>query len=108
MKILSEREYYEFPLILGVICLILGLIILCAIVTLILDAFKEKDFELFLIAAFFIVIDLTFFVGFNESLDRKVNHEYKATITDFNEVHDKGYEIVDREGKIYTLVKTKK
>lgn len=42
------------------------------------------------------------------AVNEGVKEEYKATITDFNEVHDKGYEIVDREGEIYTLVKTKK
>lgn len=30
---------------------------------------------------------------------------YKATITDFNEVYERGYEVVDNEGKIYTLKK---
>lgn len=42
------------------------------------------------------------------AVNEGVKEEYKATITDFNEVHDKGYEIVGREGEIYTLVKTKK
>ena len=28
---------------------------------------------------------------------------FQATITDFNEVYNNGYEIVDRDGKIYTL-----
>jgi hypothetical protein len=29
--------------------------------------------------------------------------QYKAIITDFNEVYSQGYEIVDREGDIYIL-----
>lgn len=28
---------------------------------------------------------------------------YKATITDFNEVYTQGYEIIGKDGKIYTL-----
>lgn len=31
--------------------------------------------------------------------------EYKAKITDFNQVHKNGYKIIGKEGKIYTLEK---
>lgn len=31
---------------------------------------------------------------------------YKVKITDFNEVFEQGYEIVDQEGKIYKIVKS--
>ena len=33
---------------------------------------------------------------------------YKAKITDFNVIHENGYEIVDQEGEIYTLKKMEK
>lgn len=33
--------------------------------------------------------------------------EYKALITDFNEVYEQGYKIISQEGKIYTLEKAK-
>lgn len=108
MKILSEREYYEFHPALGFICLAGGLLLLCAVVAFIIEAFKEGRFDLFFGSMVLIVFSLMLFQGFKESLDHKMVYEYKATITDFNEVHDKGYEIVDREGEIYTLIKTKK
>ncbi|WP_214771350.1 hypothetical protein [Exiguobacterium sp. s133] len=108
MKILSEKEYYDFHPALGFICLVCGLLLLCAVVAFIVEAFKEGRFDLFLASMVLVIFSLMLFQGFNESLDHKMVYEYKAIITDFNEVHDKGYEIVDREGEIYTLVKTKK
>lgn len=105
MKILSEREYYDFHPALGLVCLVLGLVALGLVVALIFHAFKDGEFENLFAVAFLILIALILFKGFDKSLDHKMVYEYKATITDFNEVHDKGYEIVDREGEIYMLVK---
>ena len=34
--------------------------------------------------------------------------EYKALVTDFNEVYENGYVVVDREGEIYILEKDNK
>lgn len=31
--------------------------------------------------------------------------QHKVTITDFNEVHKQGYEIIEQEGEIYTVQK---
>lgn len=60
--------------------------------------------RIFLSAALVMLISL-FIYNVARAVNEGVKEEYKATITDFNEVHDKGYEIVDREGEIYTLVK---
>jgi len=38
-------------------------------------------------------------------IEQGVNVTYKATITDFNEVYENGYKIVDRDGDIYILEK---
>lgn len=62
--------------------------------------------RVFLSIALVILISL-FAYSTVRAVKEGIKEEYKATITDFNEVYDKGYEIVDREGEIYTLVKTK-
>lgn len=47
---------------------------------------------------------LFFFVSFNVyTTGPRVT--YKAKVTDFNVVYDKGYEVTDQEGEIYTLKK---
>lgn len=108
MKILTETEYYAFHPVLGVACLILGLFLLGLVIAMIFTVIKEGDYEYLLPIIFVTVISVPMFVGFNASLDRKMIYKYKATITDFNEVYDKGYEITDREGEIYTLIKEDK
>jgi hypothetical protein len=37
------------------------------------------------------------------TVDKGPETQYKATITDFNEVYSQGYEIVGREGDLYIL-----
>lgn len=51
-----------------------------------------------------IILSLSMFVLFRiKDID---NTEYKVIITDFNEVYNNGYEIVDKDGKIYTVRKS--
>jgi len=44
-------------------------------------------------------------LGINQSFKSGVEIEYKVTVTDFNEIYNNGYEIINQEGKIYTLKK---
>jgi 4-hydroxybenzoate polyprenyltransferase len=49
------------------------------------------------VIAFVIISDIAY------AVNKGPETQYKAIITDFNEVYSQGYEIVDREGGIYIL-----
>ena len=105
MEILSKTEYYSFHPILGIFCLIIGIAFLGLVVAMIIEAFKKEEYALIPISLFFIVLAVVLFLGYNTSLDREMVYEYKVIITDFNEVYEKGYEVTDQNGKIYTVTK---
>ncbi|MDF1511098.1 MULTISPECIES: hypothetical protein [Bacillaceae] len=44
-----------------------------------------------------------FIYGIYDTVSSGPDVTYKALITDFNEVYEQGYEIVDQDGKIYTI-----
>lgn len=109
MKILSTTEYTGFHLTMIGINLLAGIFMFVMALTA-LYLFLTGDYYISLIAGFLFTAAIGVFLAYGSYQMYKDGAEvtYKATITDFNEVYDKGYEIVDREGEIYTLVKTKK
>lgn len=109
MKILSVEDFAEINMILTVLCA-LGVaflvIVLCAgIKSILASGFEISDIPPLIIGM--LLVGLLTYGGYCFHTEG-VGAEYQATITDFNEVYDNGYEIIGREGEIYTLVKTKK
>lgn len=108
MEILSKTSYYEFHPVLGYISLIIGLVFAVIVLGLIIDSIKDENITPLFLAVGFSILAAFCIFAFVSSLDHKMVYEYKVTITDFNEVHEKGYEIIDQEGKIYTVTKNGK
>lgn len=106
MNILATVEYHGwfwFILIsLSVITLLFIGLVVIGIVSIIREGIDFNS-----IAALFICALLSTLFGFGtlSAYIDGVQVEYKATVTDFNEVFNKGYEIVKKEGEIYTLTK---
>lgn len=68
---------------------------------------KKSGFDWSRILLSVALVILMFFLSYStgRTVHEGVHVQYKATITDFNVVHDKGFEIIDRKGDLYTLVK---
>lgn len=101
MEILNviEQGVDWFLVLLSVILLVFALIVL----SLMALAIKEEDYlpalVMFLFSA---VIGALAVTGFDSEFSEKPPH-YEVKITDFNEVYEKGYEIIDKRGEIYVI-----
>ncbi len=106
MEILATVEYkgfYYFFLILSscVSIFFLGMFIY-GIIDAIKNVFGRNEF---FAIVFCLLVSAMFGYLVHMQLKTGVHTEYKATITDFNEVYDNGYEITGQEGKLYILEK---
>lgn len=99
MEILSETTRdLEYLIIIG-IWFFIALIGVAMIANSIIEGRFKSELLMGLI-----ILSLSMFVLFRiKDID---NTEYKVIITDFNEVYNNGYEIVDKDGKIYTVRKS--
>lgn len=103
MKILSTEVISGLGdgwMVVGVILILLGVagIVTCLV------ALTEGDFTVSMFGLFLALTSL----GIVGLIDAEYGYEYeqhKVTITDINEVHEKGYEIIEQEGEIYTVQK---
>lgn len=105
MEILSQETYA----VLGGNFLLDGLLILSAMAAalILIGAFLElSDGSVsgFLVSVV-CLIAFSVLTYFSYGWATEYQTKYKVTIDDFNEVHDGGYEIVDQEGDIYTVIK---
>lgn len=105
MEILSKTEYYVMHPFIGYLSLLLVVVFAVISIGLLIEGIKDSELPPILFALFFIGLAVISYKGFDFSLERKMIYEYKVTITDFNEVYEKGYKITDRNGKIYTVTK---
>ena len=99
MEILSETTRdLEYLIIIG-IWFFIALIGVAMIANSIIEGRFKSELLMGLI-----ILSLSMFVLFRiKDID---NTEYKVIITDFNEVYNNGYEIVDKDGQIYTVRKS--
>ena len=61
-----------------------------------------------IVAILFLAMALTFAFMGNNRYEEGIEIEHKVLITDYNEVYDKGYEVVEQEGDIFTIKKKDK
>lgn len=107
MEILSGQvlkgEYYFILTVLSLI----GLLFLIMSVGILISMISDKDFTFNNVAGTIVcgVVALLVSFGLYTAYQKGAEVQYKATVTDFNEVYDQGYEIIGNEGKIYTLKK---
>ena len=105
IEILSETvhyfDYYSSIIVLG----ILALFCLVTAAKCHLDSvYREETYKITNRTMSIILLVATFvFLGL--ILAKHPYVTYKAAITDFNEVYNQGYKIVDQDGKIFTLEK---
>lgn len=103
MKILNQSEYYVNN---GGIDLLGILGVLATVVLIIVTLSLLLDGEL---GAFIVSFMLTAVIGFGTyhatDYATQTGIEYEVTIDDFNEVYEKGYEIVEKRGEIYVVRK---
>jgi len=89
-----------------VILSVFFLMFLLPIVILLIEGVKKRfSFGVVLFMSLCLVAVALAATGIIHSFKSGVEIEYKATVTDFNEVYNNGYEIINQEGKIYTLKK---
>ena len=103
MKILSTEVKHAVDGGWEIVCVILTLVMLVGIAVALVGLF-EWEVELFVagLAVIFVA------VGFINLIDNHFGYEYeqhKVLITDYNEVHQNSYEIIDQEGEIFTIQK---
>ncbi|RKJ50019.1 hypothetical protein D7X33_32730 [Butyricicoccus sp. 1XD8-22] len=108
MNILATVEYHFWFWVIVIFLFIVTLILLSVfiggIISVIQSGFENTDLIVLLfLMGLFLLFGYATYSAYNEG----VYVEYKATITDFNEVFNNGYEIVGNEGEIYTLKKVK-
>lgn len=107
MEILSERvlngEYYFL------LCVLIGLSLLffALLIFMVVDVIRGKEEISEYIFPGIVVSIISIVCGFGGYLAYKEGPdvEYKAAITDYNEVYKDGYKVVRHEGKIVTLKK---
>lgn len=105
MEILSESvlkgEYYFVLFILITVALILFTLIISISASLIKG--KEEIREYIASGSILLLIAIGFTIGGYFAYKEGPDVEYKAIITDYNEVHKGGYEITGQEGRIVTF-----
>lgn len=110
MEILSQTnhyfEFYGYLLILLVFCLFFG----GCTVAFYYSIFKEKDYSLNTISGtvVFTIMTIVLICGLVLTINENVRITYKAKVSDWNEVYDQGYKVVERNDNTVTLEKDKK
>lgn len=107
MEILSETvhtgELVFYVIILGVASLgLLGLLIANLWMSIVE---REFGFDALMLTVVCLLLGGLTSAGLIAAVNKGANVTYKATITDFNEVYENGYEIIGQDDKIYTLQK---
>lgn len=104
MEILTETTHwgsYVFVLIFLFALILVSLVVITLIIT---DwAKSEGDASNVIAFVLFLTVGALSCLGINNVVSSGPDVIYKALITDFNDVYEQGYEIVDQDGKIYTL-----
>jgi hypothetical protein len=105
MQILSE-DVLTGDFVMNLAVVIAGTILCITIgVGFIFSYFKSKEKIILVLGAILTVLGLMGIPGIFYEYEKGAEVHYKAIVTDYNEVYDKGYEIIDQEGKIITLKK---
>lgn len=104
MEILSQTTHwgsYVFLLILlGAVALGCAAVLLALISEIVRGEVYGEYIAGFVVALVFGIVGI---LGFIDVIKDGPPVEYKALITDFNEVYTQGYEIIERDGKLYTI-----
>lgn len=101
MEILSESTEWASFIFLTALISIMAL--LAWYVVGLFITYKYKEVIDYAFGAVFTFVAVIATLGVIAIIDAGPDTYYKATITDFNEVYEQGYEIVEQDGKIFTL-----
>lgn len=102
MEILNQTEVFtnqDFLDFVFPICLVLGVVMLFCVIASVLG----NDFEAVAIFSIASIIPLTIAYLMWDHVSAQ-HTEYEVIVTDYDEVYEKGYEIVEQRGKI-TIIK---
>ena len=106
MEIIAESTlWFEYIFVLfttGMLVIICVLGFIGGLAT-IFDRTFYKNFSDYMLTAAALLLTALFSAIFYGGIKAGPTVQYKAIITDFNEVYNNGYEIIDREGNIYIL-----
>lgn len=105
MKILAENihwgTYYSITTIASILCLLT----LFMTVALLIEAVKDKSAELAFGSVLYFAITVLIAVMLSFELVAGPTISYEAIVTDYNEVYENGYEVIEQNGDITTLRK---
>lgn len=87
----------------GAFCMILTLVVIIGLAVSVVGLF-EWDAGMFLIGLPIMAIGVML-ISILDDYQGYSYEQHKVLITDFNEVHGQGYEILEQEGEIYTVQK---
>jgi hypothetical protein len=106
VEIVAESTlWFEYIFVLSIIgiCFIISVLGFIIGLATIFDRTFSKDFSGYAVTAGSLLLTALFSAIFYGGIKAGPTVQYKATITDFNEVYNNGYEIIDREGDLYIL-----
>lgn len=108
MDILSETTHYISHYLAVIFVSIITLVALGLSLIIIIMSIIEKEFGWNEFGALLCCLGLGIVLTFAtvQGIKQGATVTYKATVTDFNEVYNNGYEITGRDGEMYILKKT--
>ena len=101
IEILEVIDYAVHYWMLVVTFSLLSLVLLSAIISFVLDLNPRDPLTIVLFAAL-LFLSLS---GLKSTIEKGVAKEYRAIVTDFNEVYNNGYSIMYKDGTTYILQK---
>jgi predicted tellurium resistance membrane protein TerC len=104
MEILSSTTVEEYTA-WGGLLLAFGILFLLVGVGSTLAGFLECESGIAAFGAFLLVIAIPMMIVSNDGDFTKSHKEYKVLVTDYNEIYEKGYEIIAQDGKMLTIKK---
>jgi hypothetical protein len=102
LSVANETEKYWGLLFLNGLGIALILIGIAACISEIIKKKTKSTWSVLIVLLIALILPLT---GFTYTIKEGVNVQYKVIVDDINELHENGYEIVDQEGKIFTIEK---
>lgn len=109
MEILSETVHSgEFFFFIGILSIVA---VVCAVMAIgfIVDFISKKKIDANYAAGFLVTAVLSVFLGIfiSVSVKQGAHVTYRATVSDYNQVYEQGYEVIGHEGEIVLLQKYK-
>lgn len=108
MEILSQTTHWGLFTVVLIIAIIAALIMLLSAICGIVKVTKFNVLQDYIETGICFILTALFAIATVVIIQQGPDVTYKAKITDFNSVYKHGYEVIDHDGKLYTLKKEAK